>query len=425
MSAPRGEPLPLFRSGHVLAAEQACMLRLETDPDDVEALKVVAVAALRRGDAPRAIAKLTHASRVDPADTIVRYHLARAHELAGNVIAALAWYDTALALAPDFHLARLNYGAALERAGQGGRALWQWARALRDAQARGRWLDTSTTPAGLQPLVERAVRAVRDGRRELLARALEPLESRYGGAALGRVRHALRIYLQEEPAQSADPRQQPTFLAFPGLPAVPIHDRALFEWIGPLEAQYAVIRAELEALLPQAAGRERVFDSDALERANLRGGCGAPAWDGYYFYRHGERRDDNCARCPATARALEALPLSRVPGHGPEVLFSVFAPGTQLLPHRGVTNTRLVAHLPLIVPADCALRVGSELHVWREGEVVVFDDTYEHEAWNRSGATRVVLIFDVWNPHLTEVERLALADLVGAIGDFRRAVEVA
>lgn len=425
MSAPRGQPLQLFRSGNVLAAEQACMLRLETHPDDVEALKVVAVAALRRGDAVRAIVKLTHAARVDPGDAIVRYHLARAHELAGNVIAALAWYDTALALAPDFHLARLNYGAALDRAGEGERALWQWARALRDAQSRQRWLDAATTPSGLRPLVERAVQAVRSGRRAMLAQAIAPLEARHGRAALERVQRALRIYLQEERALPVDGAQQPTFLAFPGLPTAPIPDRALFDWIEPLEAQYAAIRSELEALLPQGAGRERVFDSEALERDNLRGSRGAPSWNGYYLHRHGERREDNCARCPATARALDALPLARVPGHGPEVLFSVFAPGTHLLPHRGVTNTRLVAHLPLIVPPDCALRVGRELHVWREGEVVVFDDTCEHEAWNRSRDTRVVLIFDVWNPHLTEVERLALADLVGAIGEFRRTLEAA
>lgn len=425
MSAPRGEPLQMFRSGNVLAAEQACMLRLETHPDDVEALKVVAVAALRRGDAVRAIAKLTHASRVDPADTIVRYHLARAHEMGGNIIASLAWYDSALALAPGFHLARLNYGAALERAGQGGRALWQWARALRDAQAQGRWLDAATTPSGLQPLVERAARAVRNGRRAMLAQTLEPLAAQYGRAALERVHRALRIYLREERAQPDDPRQQPTFLAFPGLPAAPILDRALFGWIGPLEEQYTAIRGELEALLPEATGRERVFDSEALERDNLRGHHGAPGWNGYYFHRHGERREENCLRCPATTRALDALPLSRVPGHGPEVLFSVFTPGTHLLPHRGVTNTRVVAHLPLIVPPDCALRVADHLHAWREGEVVVFDDTYEHEAWNRSEAMRVVLIFDVWNPHLTEVERLALAALVEAIGEFRSTMEAA
>ena len=114
-----------------------------------------------------------------------------------------------------------------------------------------------------------------------------------------------------------------------------------------------------------------------------------------------------------------------VPGHGPEVLFSVFTPGTHLLPHQGVTNSRVVGHLPLIVPGQCALQVGGELHEWQEGRVVVFDDTYEHEAWNRSEQTRVVLIFDLWNPYLTEAERAAVTDIVVEIGEFRHATEQA
>jgi aspartate beta-hydroxylase len=120
---------------------------------------------------------------------------------------------------------------------------------------------------------------------------------------------------------------------------------------------------------------------------------------------------------------LDALPLIRVRDHGPEVLHSVFTRGTHLLPHRGVTNARCVSHLPLIVPADCALRVGGEERAWREGHTVVFDDTYEHEAWNRSQQIRVVLIADVWNPHLSEVERAAVTDVIAGIGTLAAKVD--
>jgi aspartate beta-hydroxylase len=254
---------------------------------------------------------------------------------------------------------------------------------------------------------------------------LDPLAQRYGRESIARVERCLRIYLNEEQAERTDPRQQPTFLFFPGLPPAAYLDRSLFPWIGELEAQTETIRAELLRLMPSATGRERVFTTEELERQNLRGLDVAPSWNGYYFYRHGERREDNCASCPATARALDALALVHVREHGPEVLYSVFTPGTHLLPHRGVTNTRLVGHLPLIIPPDCALRVGGEIHEWQPGRVVVFDDTYEHEAWNRSQQTRVVMIFDVWNPYLTEAERAALVELVPAIGDFRRSLESA
>ena len=320
---------------------------------------------------------------------------------------------------------RLELGAVLERAGAADEALLQYARALRDAQAGGQWLDAASTPAALRPRVEHAVQWVRQRRREGIARLLEPLAAQHGIKSLRRIERCIRIFFGEEAPPYTDARQRPTFLYMPELPPATYFNRALFRWIPDLEDETDGIRRELQALLPTAASRERVFDSDELEAQNLRGQDVAPSWNGYYFFRHGERRADNCAACPATAAALDALPLSRVREHGPEVLFSVFTAGTHLLPHRGVTNARLVAHLPLIVPTDCALRVADELHEWREGEVVVFDDTYEHEAWNRSGQVRVVLIFDIWNPFLTDVERAALAELIPGFGDFRHALDAA
>jgi aspartate beta-hydroxylase len=249
------------------------------------------------------------------------------------------------------------------------------------------------------------------------------LAQQYGRQALGRVEKCLRIYLGEEAASYPDPRQCPTFLYFPDLPTQPYFDRSSFPWVDDFEAQTPAIRDELLAVLRSDDGRERVFDTDELERAHLKGLKGKPSWDGYYFYRHGVRREDNCSACPRTAQSLDSVPLCRVREHAPETFFSVFAPGTHLLPHRGVTNTRVVAHLPLMVPEDCALGVGGETHVWQEGRVVFFDDTYEHEAWNRSDRSRVVLIFDVWNPYLTEPERAAIADLVPAIGDLRSSID--
>jgi aspartate beta-hydroxylase len=104
------------------------------------------------------------------------------------------------------------------------------------------------------------------------------------------------------------------------------------------------------------------------------------------------------------------MPLLDVPGRAPTAFFSVLRPGTRIPPHTGVSNTRLIVHLPLVVPDGCGFRVGSETRTWRAGESLVFDDTIEHEAWNESGAIRTVLIFDIWNPHLSGPER----DLVRA-----------
>lgn len=420
---PAHELRQLLREGRLADAARAGERVLERTPDDLEALNIVGLAALSGGRVQRALDLLGRAVRLDPRDAATHHHFARAQEAAGDIDAALAAYDSALKLRPDFFLARLHRAAALERRGDARRALVNFARALTDAQQLGKWTNAATTPPGLQPLLEHAVRTVRAGRRSLLADLLEPVARRHGRDSLTRVERCLRLQLLEEEPVYPDPRQRPTFLYFPGLSASAYPERALFPWIADLEAQTALIREELHGVLCSEAGRERVFTSAELEQQNLRGLTQPPSWNGYYFYRHGERREDNCGACPRTIRALDALPLARVPGHAPEVLFSVFTPGTQLLPHRGVTNTRLVGHLPLIVPENCALSVGGEVHAWQEGRVVVFDDTYEHEAWNRSDLTRVILIFDLWHPGLSEAERAAVSELVVALGDFNVEIE--
>ena len=393
-------------------------------PTTLETLNARAVALLASGDSAGARELLATAIAGDPQDAITRYHYGLACMACGDAGGSLDAHREAVRLAPEFYTARMHLAAVLERTHPFD-ALVQYTRALKDAQSRNRWLDAKSTPDAIRPLVEHAVQVVRGGRARLFAALWEPLVAAHGQKALMRVERCLRIHLGEEQPQYPDARQKPTFLFFPGLPAAPYLDLRLFPWIDALESQFAAVRAELLQRLDTAQGRERVFDSEALENENLRGQSIAPSWNGYYFYRHGQRRDDNCGACPATTAALDALPLARVREHAPEVLFSVFTPGTHLLPHRGVTNTRVVGHLALIVPRDCALSVAGEAYRWQEGRCVVFDDTYEHEAWNRSDGIRVVLIFDLWNPHLTEIECIAVARLVEAIGELRGAVETA
>lgn len=413
----------LLRQGKVEEAEAAFRRVLEAEPAHVEALNVVGLAALRDGDIDGALTLLMRAAAIDGGQALTHLHLGRAHAAAFELDAAAAAFAAALAREPKLHAARLHLAELHEKRGDTARAVLTYARALSDAQAEGRWIDASTTAAPMLGAVDHAQQFVRQRRLGAFAELMEPFARQYGRGALRRVEQAVRIHLNLERAVYPDPRQRPTFLFFPGLPATPYFDKGLIPEIEALETRSSEIRRELLALLPGDAGRERVFHTNALEVENLRGQDLPPSWNGYYFFRHGERRADNCAACPVTAAALDALPLARVRGHGPEVLYSVFSPGTHLLPHCGVTNTRVVGHLPLMIPEDCALRVGGEDHHWREGEVVVFDDTYPHEAWNRSSRTRVVMIFDLWNPFLSQPERAVLAELVVAMGEFRAGVE--
>jgi aspartyl/asparaginyl beta-hydroxylase (cupin superfamily) len=116
-------------------------------------------------------------------------------------------------------------------------------------------------------------------------------------------------------------------------------------------------------------------------------------------------------RFPKTWEAIRQAPLPGIYGWGPTVVFSLLKAGTRIPAHNGMYNIRLICHLPLIVPPGCRFRVGNEIREWEVGKLMIFDDTIEHEAWNDSGEDRVVLIFDIWRPELTEEERAQLLAL--------------
>jgi aspartate beta-hydroxylase len=410
--------------GNMLQATQLYQRVLQAVPDRAEALAFVGQSALGQGRFVEAKHWLERAVEQNAGDIQLLKAYGVACLGAERPDEARFAFDRALAIAPDFFVARLYLGHVLERLGHRDAALREYFAAIMRAQANGRWLSPQTTAPALQQLVTQAMRFVDAGRKQRFSDVVAPLRAAHGAEALRRVEHCLDIYLGEVPANWQSPLQRPKFLYFPDLPTTPYFARELFDWYGELERNTDVIRAELLDVLRDEQGMEPFlkFSSPGEENQYLGAGTQGPAaWDAFFFYRHGTRYDDNCARCPRTAAILESLPLTRIRAHAPEVCFSVLAPGTHILPHHGVTNTRLVTHLPLIVPDNCAIRVGGEEHAWREGRCVTFDDTFEHEAWNRSGRTRVVMLMDVWNPYLTEVEREALGVLVPAIGDFNEA----
>lgn len=410
-----------LRNRDILLAEQSYLRLIAVQPDDVEALQFLASQQVSRGELARATDLLATAHQAQPDDPTTLNQLGTIQLRSGDPRAAVDTFQRCLQLVPEMFMARLRLAIALEQLGETRGALVAYFNAIHVAQAQGRWLSDASTAPELRQTVKRAMDYVDAGRRQLFDEVIEPLRQRYGRSELERVDDCLAIYLNERPANLPDPRQQPKFLYFPGLPPRPFYAREQFPWQTDLEASAALIRQELLAVLADGGSLESFLQSGLPEEAEAylqASGNQAAAWDAYFFYRHGERYDAHCARCPQTAKLLDGVPLVRIRDHAPETLFSVLRPGTHILPHRGVTNTRLVTHLPLIVPPDCALRVGGETHVWQPDRCITFDDTFEHEAWNHSEETRVVLILDSWNPDLSEAERAAVTDLVAAIGDF-------
>jgi aspartate beta-hydroxylase len=226
------------------------------------------------------------------------------------------------------------------------------------------------------------------------------------------------MFLGIEPVTLADPRQRPTFLFFPGLPVHPVFPRDALPFADWYEAQTEAIASEMRRVRDGDGVQPFHYDVPEVQRGQLTTGG---AWDAYFFYVDGERVADHHAACPEVSRVLAELPLDHVRDHGPEVCFSIMRPGAHILPHRGVTNARAVLHLGLEIPGGCALNLPAVQEVgWQVGRCFAFDDTYEHEAWNRSDTTRTILLADIWNPYLRAPEREALATLVGVIGDFNR-----
>jgi ornithine lipid ester-linked acyl 2-hydroxylase len=160
-----------------------------------------------------------------------------------------------------------------------------------------------------------------------------------------------------------------------------------YPWTKEIEREWSVMQRELQALLAQRRTKIPEFKNISEPQGTITEG----EWRTFMLYVYGHKVDANCALCPETARIVK-----KIPGMS-TAMFSVLLPGTQLTPHRGPYKGVLRYHLGLIVPPDaasCGIRVGSDTQHWREGASMVFDDTYEHQAWNNSDQTRAVLFVD-------------------------------
>jgi hypothetical protein len=303
-------------------------------------------------------------------------------------------------------------GRAYAEAGDSRAAASFYAAALRAAAA---------APALPAPLLARLGTA-QSYLREAAARYQAHLERAVAGAGAGpRLDQALAIMLGREPLHLppvAYP-QRPSVFHFPGLPPRPFYERELFAWAPALEAATPAIRSEVQALLSEGADfRPYVEAEKDRPQRDFHGLQGDPSWTAFYLWKDGGLVEANAERCPRTVEAMRRVPMSAIGSRTPSVFFSLLRPGAHIPPHHGMLNSRLICHLPLIVPPGGWLRVGAETRLWREGELLVFDDSIEHEAMNPAAALRVVLIFDIWRPELTEPERRGISAIFDAIDAY-------
>lgn len=181
-------------------------------------------------------------------------------------------------------------------------------------------------------------------------------------------------------------------LRYSKVPNRPVHDNATFPWIDELERASPLIRAELDRVLDRQAELPGFHElsTDVRTISQDRG------WKTFFLTGYGVSSEANLRQCPETSRVIQKIPGLKT------AMFSIFEPGKHLPAHRGPYNGVLRLHLGLIVPEatpdELAIRVEDQTCQWEEGKVLIFDDAFEHEAWNHTDRTRVVLFVDFVKP---------------------------
>jgi aspartyl/asparaginyl beta-hydroxylase (cupin superfamily) len=358
---------------------------------------------------------LQDALRRDPRYLPAWLNLAAAQRAEGDLAAALDSVASALKLQPLHYPALLLRGILLEAMGQ--------TRKAGDAYAIA--LTQLPPPDRLDEAMRRATsHAIAIHKQSLLE--LENFFDRELRPEIGLGSSAARRRMDQFVDHLAGKRrpfwQAPTNFFYPGLASIEFHDRDDFPWLPMVEAATDRVCDELIAVLrDEQAQRElepymqRPVDEPVEQWGELNF---SPRWSAYHFALYGKIYHEHRQACPYTAALLDQMPIPVIQNRMPAALFSILQPKTHIPAHNGAGNIRLLCHLPLILPPHCRFRVGNSIREWRMGEAFVFDDTIEHEAWNDSDQLRAVLIFDIWNPALSENERNFITHALTSLDRF-------
>jgi aspartate beta-hydroxylase len=376
-------------------------------------LKLAVHQAMRAGDFATAEGLVLRMLAQEPKNITLLLNLAAARRQLGNLAGAYEALREVLRIEPR-HFHALLMTATMDESERGARAAAVgYAKAIAQAPPQ-QYLD----PPTLQALAH-----AREVHEKYTRELHEFIKDNVGDARSQCSRaeqHRLDIFVANTLRTRKRYQQEPTDYLYPELPAIEFYDRDEFPWLGDFEAATSEIQRELATIVEEdeAGFQPYIHYSDHLPLDQWRELNHSPRWTAFHFFERGQPIEERWRRAPATMQAVGRLPQPKVPLRSPTAMFSVLQPKTRIPAHTGVANFRLVVHLPLIVPAHCGFRVGGETREWRVGEAWVFDDTIEHEAWNDSDQTRIIFICDIWNPRLTEEERVAIARVIDAADSY-------
>ncbi|HEX8839452.1 MAG TPA: aspartyl/asparaginyl beta-hydroxylase domain-containing protein [Sphingomicrobium sp.] len=371
------------------------------------------VAALQRGDfavARDAFAAVTASGTASPQAWLLYAQACDGCDDGDNAIAAL---DQVLAADKVNPFALLMKGDIFARRGDDRAAVSFYRLAIR------RCAQLEQLPGDLPQRLQRAEAAVAAAEKRFEAKLHDALAERGIAEVPRRFDEALKIASGEQPVYL----QQPTSFYFPGLPQQAWYPPEMFPWVAELEAAAPAMRAEIEGVLSDEQALEPYVQEQSERASRGHSLLNDVRWSAFHLWKDGERVEENARRCPLIMRMLELPPIPRIKRRSPMALISILRPGTHIPPHTGMLNTRLICHIPLVVPGACRLRVGCETRDVVEGKAMIFDDSVEHEAWNDGDAVRAVLLFEIWRPEIGEDEKVALTAMFEAVTGYDLASE--
>lgn len=413
----------LIRAQNHEDAEKIFEQILKTAPRNMTALRYLAGRAVERRELGKAEKLIRKAVQIAPRRPELYQNLAIVLRAQWKLEEALSAFNTSLGLNLQQPLCWIQRGdvlQALDRSKDAVACYFYAAKISGNLGILGKAHEGN--PQALKIII-RAARTLVKERERAISAATQDIPEGSEGEHLQRAIMAGRHMAQAVPPAFSDPLQRPAFCYFPGLEPRPFYERNDFPFLKALESSTKSIQSELETVLSSEQALEPYVKIDAENPAQWKTLNYSPKWSAYHLYKDGKRVDEHCEQCPETTRIIESLPLVTIPHQAPEVFFSILKPGTHIPPHFGIANYKLAVHLPLIVPDSCAIRVGDVTRNWSLGKCLIFDDSYEHEAWNRSEEMRVVLILEVWNPLITSLEKSYLSKAIDGLDKFEHEME--
>jgi len=390
-------------AGQMSQAEAYLEQVLAIDPDNADAHGMLGQLAMAQNDPTRATQHFERLAKAAPDNPWVFFDLGMAYEQTDNWQKAVAAYLNAWKINPGNARFSLFAGAAFHTSGQTEQALQIW--------SLGADQDPMVRAAHQHPKADAQTKA-KSKLADQMLRLFFTAQHETSLKACGnpeRLQSSLWPQTHNGPVSFENDKLRPWMFYAPDLPPTSVFESPDENWAAELQAATDDIRTEYLAYMEhQTEPNAPYLDANIGVDASCEHLVGQQTWTAVHLFKDGIAQP--CLEhFPKTEAAFENVPVVIFNGQPMEIFFSVLKPGIHIPPHFGTANTRLTSHLPLIIPSEnCRIRVADQTHFWKEGELFLFDDGWDHEAWNDSEQTRVVLIFEAWRPDLLAEEIKAI-----------------